>query len=365
MIAVIFEAQPHPGQKEAYLDAAASLRPLLNPFDGFISIERFASLSEPNKVLSLSYWRDEEAVRQWRNVEMHRLIQGAGRSSIFADYRLRVTQVLRNYGMHDRTQAPVDSRQAHDDAESSMSPMLNDYFVRHFLNAEQFAAACGISTTELAALVQERLVPAPSYVVAGSSTLSSHVFGTLPAPGAKDGEYFHRSGAVWVQRAQRAIEKKGYGNAHDALKKQFVANFSTALAALDANTWRLHDCFDASGAPIAAGLHHRIGHAWTHFLHGTFGLCVANPISEAAIAEKEVLQEKLIALSENGNKTEFTESEAPEILALIDIYAQSAMPFSPIDYPISSRKRLVEDLRARVCTALNHPAEDSDSPPQA
>jgi len=113
MIAVIFEAQPQPGRKSAYLDAAASLRPLLEKMDGFISIERFESLAQPGKILSLSYWRDEEAVRQWRNVEQHRRIQGAGRNSIFADYRLRVAQVLRDYGLHDRAQAPEDSRTAH------------------------------------------------------------------------------------------------------------------------------------------------------------------------------------------------------------------------------------------------------------
>ncbi len=114
MIAVIFEAQPRPGQTDAYLNAAAHLRPLLAEIDGFISIERFESLTQPGKILSLSYWRDEEAVRQWRNVDEHRRIQAAGRESIFADYRLRVAQVLRDYGIDDRAEAPEDSRRAHD-----------------------------------------------------------------------------------------------------------------------------------------------------------------------------------------------------------------------------------------------------------
>ena len=113
MIAVIFEAQPRPGQKQSYLDAAAALRPLLAGIDGFISIERFESLTSPGKILSLSYWRDEEAVRAWRNVEAHRRIQNAGRQAIFAEYRLRVAQVLRDYGMNDRAEAPADSRAAH------------------------------------------------------------------------------------------------------------------------------------------------------------------------------------------------------------------------------------------------------------
>jgi heme-degrading monooxygenase HmoA len=113
MIAVIFEALPYPGREDAYLEAAASLRPLLAEIDGFISIERFTSLTEPGKILSLSFWRDEEAVQAWRNVEAHRRIQGVGRATIFADYRLRVAHVLRDYGMRDRTEAPDDSRVAH------------------------------------------------------------------------------------------------------------------------------------------------------------------------------------------------------------------------------------------------------------
>ena len=113
MIAVIFEAQPRPGQTDAYLNAAAKLRPLLAEIDGFISIERFESLTQPGKILSLSYWRDEEAVRVWRNLEEHRKAQAQGRAGVFADYRLRVARVLRDYGMTERHDAPVDSRTIH------------------------------------------------------------------------------------------------------------------------------------------------------------------------------------------------------------------------------------------------------------
>lgn len=112
-IAVIFEVTPNVGQMKAYLDAAAALRPHLETIDGFISIERFESLTQPGKILSLSIWRDEEAVKQWRNLEVHRAVQAAGRQSIFADYRLRVAGVVRDYGMNEREQAPDDSRAAH------------------------------------------------------------------------------------------------------------------------------------------------------------------------------------------------------------------------------------------------------------
>jgi heme-degrading monooxygenase HmoA len=116
VIAVIFEAQPKPGRREAYLDAAARLRPLLEKIDGFVSIERFESLTTPGRILSLSFWRDEAAVQAWRNVEEHRRIQAVGRQSIFADYRLRVARVIRDYGLNDRAQAPEDLRRAHGQA---------------------------------------------------------------------------------------------------------------------------------------------------------------------------------------------------------------------------------------------------------
>ena len=113
MIAVIFEAKTESAHKADYLNAAALLRPQLDKFDGFISIERFESLSEPGKILSLSFWRDEEAVRNWRNLDAHRIIQSAGRHHIFDDYRLRVADVVRDYGMRDRAAAPEDSRSRH------------------------------------------------------------------------------------------------------------------------------------------------------------------------------------------------------------------------------------------------------------
>lgn len=108
MIAVIFEVWPKDGHREAYLDIAATLRPELEKMDGFISIERFASLGEEGKILSLSFWRDEAAVRAWRNHADHRAAQAAGRGEHFADYRLRVASVLRDYGMTERDEAPAD-----------------------------------------------------------------------------------------------------------------------------------------------------------------------------------------------------------------------------------------------------------------
>jgi heme-degrading monooxygenase HmoA len=113
MIAVIFEVEPAQGRREAYLGKAAELKPLLETIDGFISVERFQSLNDPRRMLSLSFWRDEEAVKAWRNTEEHRQAQSAGRGGIFAGYRLRIAEVLRDYSMDDRAQAPQDSKAVH------------------------------------------------------------------------------------------------------------------------------------------------------------------------------------------------------------------------------------------------------------
>ena len=114
MIAVIFEVYPADGKVDEYLDIATDLRPQLETIDGFISIERFSSLVEEGKILSLSFWRDEEAIQAWRNLESHRFAQEKGRGGVFRDYRLRVADVKRDYGMKSREQVPSDSRLLHD-----------------------------------------------------------------------------------------------------------------------------------------------------------------------------------------------------------------------------------------------------------
>ncbi len=113
MIAVIFEVRPAEGQKQHYLDIAAGLRPILDEVDGFISVERFESLTEKGKILSLSFFRDEAAIQAWRNIEQHRGAQARGRSTLFQNYRLRIAGVIRDYGLNDRAQAPQDSLAKH------------------------------------------------------------------------------------------------------------------------------------------------------------------------------------------------------------------------------------------------------------
>ena len=113
MIAVIFEVHPAEGQVDAYLDMAAKMRPLAESIPGFISVERFQSIMDPTKLLSLSFWESEEALEAWRNLPQHRGAQSAGRDVMFAGYRLRVAGVLRDYGHDRREEAPADSRALH------------------------------------------------------------------------------------------------------------------------------------------------------------------------------------------------------------------------------------------------------------
>lgn len=113
MLAVIFEFEPKQHRRQEYLDFAAELGAELDKIDGFISIERFESLAQPGRLLSISFWRDEAAIDSWRNLEQHRAAQQASRDGIMSDYRLRIANVTRDYGMHEREQAPADSKVFH------------------------------------------------------------------------------------------------------------------------------------------------------------------------------------------------------------------------------------------------------------
>lgn len=229
---------------------------------------------------------------------------------------------------------------------------LSTYLSRHYLNEVQLSSTAAISLDVLNILIEAQLVPAPAYVVSKHGSVRSFVFGEMAAPGAPAGRYFHPAQVHWIVVARDALASgRALHDVQTYLKEQFTARYAAALADLNLSTWRLPDSFDIHGAPVADGLRKRTDNAWTYFLNGTFSLCVANPVSEAQIAYKEVLQEKLSDQSENGSKTAFTRQEASELAALIDAYAAAAMPFSPVEYALSSRKRLVEDLRIRLHAA--------------
>lgn len=225
---------------------------------------------------------------------------------------------------------------------------LDTYLRRYYQTADRFAAVCSISPCELTILVNEKLVPEPSYTVTEGDRFISQAFGEFQVQGFTPGQYFHPGNATWVALALEAKAKHGPQQARYGLKKRFKSNFAAALTELDKTTFRLRDSFTDAGQVIPEGLEARTEKAWGSFLKGIFSLCVADPSSESSIARKEVLQEALTKLSDNGSKGDFPAEDKYRVLELIDQYAQAAMPFSPLEYPRSSRKRLVEDLRAKL-----------------
>ena len=225
---------------------------------------------------------------------------------------------------------------------------LEDYLKRNYQTTDQLAAVCSISADELAMLVREQLVPAASYTVVDCDRFISQAFGELEAQGAVPGQYFHPGNAAWITLALETRRRVGPNKAHDELKERFKNNFAAALKELDQTTFRLADSFTDSGQVLSEGLGTRTESAWDSFLKGVFSLCVADPSSERSIARKEILQEALTEQADEKSRADFSADDRRRILELIDQYAQAAMPFSPPEYPRSSRKRLVEDLRAKL-----------------
>jgi hypothetical protein len=225
---------------------------------------------------------------------------------------------------------------------------LDAYLGHYYQTADQFAAACGISAEELATLVSENLIPKASYTVVRSDRLISQAFGEIRVQDVTPGQYFHPGNATWVARAMATRRAVGPQQANRDLKERFTANFAAALKELDRTIFRLQDSFTDSGDVIAEGLDARTESAWTSYLSGVFSLCVADPSTELSIARKEVLQEALTEINDRQPEPESSEVDKQKILELVEQYARASMPFSPPEYPRSSRKRLVEDLGARL-----------------
>ncbi len=216
---------------------------------------------------------------------------------------------------------------------------MQDYLDRHYCESATIADHVGISLDELDELIDARLIPGPSYVVHSDKIISA-AFGELPQGGAKPGRYFAPSERVWIERARTCRAR----NESEEVEATFRTRMSIALAAANRDIFRLADAFDDSGERLP-GLNVRFDDMWAAFLDGVYALCVVEADSEERIVRKEILQEKLIALTDDGAKAASAELQADELSHLIDNYDAAAMPFAPAEYPRSSRKRLVDDLR--------------------
>lgn len=218
--------------------------------------------------------------------------------------------------------------------------MMQDYLGRHFRTASQIAESCGLSSEVLDQLIEVRAVPQPSYVVQPDRVMSA-AFGELVNDGAASGRYFAPSQANWVKRA---LDVSG----SEPLLAAFREEMARALADADRLIHRMPDAFDNRGQPLP-GLATRIDQMWDHFLNGVFALCIVDSGSIQSIARKEAMQERLTELCNSGAAMDAARRD--EVARLIDDYDRAAMPFSPAEYPRSSRKRLVEDLRVRLSIA--------------
>ena len=228
--------------------------------------------------------------------------------------------------------------------------MIRRYLRERFLTAYAFAQACGIGESELSQLIERGLVPRPAYETNDEGGIASFVFGTLPAPGVPAGRWFNPHSVHWVARAREALAASD-GDAQDAsalLRSDFHQRYLSALRASHAEQGPIPGFSDAAGNFDEAAFDEQFPGIWEHFLAGTYGLCVAQPSSEAHIVAKEATQARLTHVTANGTRRNFSDREKAEVRELIGRYEVLSMPFSPAEYPRSSRKRLIEDMLPHV-----------------
>lgn len=228
---------------------------------------------------------------------------------------------------------------------------VSSYLQERFLDADSFARACGVSTETLARWIAQGLVPAPAYRVDASGTMHSAVFGAREAQ-APEGQWFNPHATAWVRRVRHALATCGDDPMTTAqlLRSGFREHYLRALRDLHVSEGPIPGLVTAVQEFDEAAFDTQFPDVWHHFLAGTYGLCVARPTDEAHIAEKEVTQLRLTAATDNGTRRVYSADEAAVVRRLIARYVDVSMPFSPVEYASSSRKRLVEDVLIR----LNH-----------
>lgn len=234
--------------------------------------------------------------------------------------------------------------------------MIERYLRERFLPADAFAQACGIGEAELSQLIERGLAPRPAYETDGEG-IASFVFGTLPAPGVSAGRWFNPQSTHWVARAREALASRD-GDAQAAsalLRSGFRQRYLSALRASHAEQGPIPGLGDTAGNFDDAAFDEQFPGIWEHFLAGTYGLCVARPSSEAHIVAKEAAQARLTRLTANGTRHDLSDGERAAARELIARYASLSMPFSPAEYPLSSRKRLIEDMLPHVAADATQP----------
>ncbi|HEX2082901.1 MAG TPA: DUF6058 family natural product biosynthesis protein [Xanthomonadaceae bacterium] len=223
-----------------------------------------------------------------------------------------------------------------------MQASTQAYLARDFLAQDQLAAAAGIPEPDLSELVDRGLMPSPSYRVEGD-TLVSAAFGAIPCAGLMSGHYFHGEMIQWLRLALDTVAAHDAAEAQASLRSQFQRQAATEIALLHRDGLRLAECFDDSGAALD-GLRQRLDDHWQAHMAGIFGVCVRHPGSVAAIVLKETLQTVISRSSDDGKHLPSEPKARMALRSLIERYAEACAPFAPVEYPLSSRRRYLEDV---------------------
>ena len=218
-----------------------------------------------------------------------------------------------------------------------------DYLHDHFCDQATLARLADIDVETLRALIAGALAPDAAYVVA-NGTISSYVFGEMDAPDAPAGHWYSKTNVAWIQRALAVIDDHGEAAAAAALNTRFESRYREALRASHSAHGPLPGLSDGEGSFDDDAYSAQFDTVWTHFLAGTFSLCIRDAVDETRIAEKESLQLRLSAATDGGTRTIYSQTEATAVRSLIARYVEVSMPFSPIEYARSSRRRLVENV---------------------
>lgn len=225
---------------------------------------------------------------------------------------------------------------------------LQTYLSQHFFTITQLAHVLAISEAQCEQAMAAGLFPAPSYVVA-DGYLHSVVFGKFAVPNLAPNAYVHRDMLAWMKHALDLRLKHEMSVVKRLLEQEFKHDFGQALLQLHQHSWPMPDAFRADGNVNLAGLELRCHRAWEYFCNGTFGVCVAHPTSAKAIAEKEVLQEKLMCIVDHNDATTLLPEVKQSTLKMIRQYEAICMPFTRLEYPRSSRKKLADFVHAIDC----------------
>ncbi|NOX67898.1 MAG: antibiotic biosynthesis monooxygenase [Gammaproteobacteria bacterium] len=358
MIAVIFEVWPKSDHEQDYFDAAQALKVSLEAVPGFISVERFRSVSDTGKILALSFFESEAALQTWRNTDEHRKTQALGRSDYFKDYRLRIATVQRDYGMVTREQAPADSRSVHEDEEANPCRSESDdclpntcttagnvirYIASNFLTLATLAERCCCNADTIFTWISQECLPGPSYTVLTSHEVHSFFGARSTEPERL--QYFPCSHIALVTRLQHLQTDLEPVGIHDLLQSEFIAAYSSSIK--EQSAWR-HGLFDARELPNLAE------QEWRHWLNGTYGLCTKRSTA-ADIAIKEACVRELEHLVGDTVETSLNDQQLQRVSQAVAKLDNVSAEFAPDEYNDSSRRRWIDDVTDQL--GLENPGQ--------